>query len=665
MAIGLSKFWALTRKWLFSKNPISAPSKKQPNELKQTCSDLILLDSYRGAAPVEFWSKFPFAPIPSETRTRINRQALENLIDKWSPSWSHSKRVRSQKLMNDLWHGGSAYQSEILPPITVKNAESAFMHGALLTEKIASWVESGYVAGPFEYAPFPGFRSNSLMEMDRNDKIRPVINMSGPKNSSFNSNILAKRMEKVRMSTAKSFGYDVREAGKNALMSKFDLKDAFKLIPARQQDWKLQGFSWLGRSFFETQMIFGARPSVSNFDRLGKTVVELAKSSAGLNSVHVHRTLDDIPIVGPENSGITELLSKAVKAVCEEAEIPLAENDEKKEKAFFCEKTGIVLGIGFRTEDASWFISEQKGEKIMSSIYESCCKKYISLNEIQKLMGQLNDLAQMCPFLKMFLSSGYSLLASFKEDYGIVKLIEDQVKKDWLICFNAAKSAKKGLPLQKRPSGPPLGAMSFYTDAAGCKFNLVNGVRINQNKIGDRGAACTAYMESELVWFCSFSWPMKFLEDLRDEKGAFYGSKMSTLECIGVLLPFLTNPSLMMGKCVVFFTDNLPLVYGFESKNIKFDKSATALIRAIGLMSAYLGCRVWVSHTPRMSCEKAVLADHLSRQSSTTDEEKTMLSFVSTNVLEGVLINWLNNPVDCASLPELLLQEVESKIVIP
>jgi hypothetical protein len=73
-------------------------------------------------------------------------------------------------------------------------------------------------------------------------------------------------------------------------MSKYDLKDAFKNIPARKEDWGKQGFKWLGRFFLETQMIFGASPSVSNFDRLGSTLLELAVLNSGFPRFRVHRT---------------------------------------------------------------------------------------------------------------------------------------------------------------------------------------------------------------------------------------------------------------------------------------------------------------------------------------------------------------------------------------
>jgi hypothetical protein len=81
----------------------------------------------------------------------------------------------------------------------------------MLTDKIASWVSTGYVAGPFKTTPVPGFRANPLMAVVRKGTVRPIINLSAPKGASFNDNVNTYKLEKVHMATAQSFGYAVRK----------------------------------------------------------------------------------------------------------------------------------------------------------------------------------------------------------------------------------------------------------------------------------------------------------------------------------------------------------------------------------------------------------------------------------------------------------------------
>ena len=63
-------------------------------------------------------------------------------------------------MISDLRQGANAYHRQELPQISMSNAKSAVEHGALLTDTIATWVKKGFVAGPFDTPPLPGFREN-------------------------------------------------------------------------------------------------------------------------------------------------------------------------------------------------------------------------------------------------------------------------------------------------------------------------------------------------------------------------------------------------------------------------------------------------------------------------------------------------------------------------
>jgi hypothetical protein len=65
-------------------------------------------------------------------------------------------------------------------------------------------------------------------------------------------------------------------------MWKFDMVDAYKTIPAAQQDLRLQGFTWLGKFFIELKKVFESKEAVSAFDRLNNTLVSLAAIQAQL-----------------------------------------------------------------------------------------------------------------------------------------------------------------------------------------------------------------------------------------------------------------------------------------------------------------------------------------------------------------------------------------------
>ena len=245
---------------------------------------------------------------------------------------------RADKVIRDLESGAGAYQKSELPPLSSYNARSAYENGALLTDTIATWVKKGFVAGPFDVPPMAGFRANPLAAVVRNGKVRPILNMSGPKGRSFNENVDKSRLERLHMGTARQFGGALLDAGQDAVFSKFDLQDAYKLVPAKVKDYRLQGFCWLDKYFVETQQGFGGVPSPSNFDRLAKTKDLVVCIESGTPRSQVFRALDDLPCIARASSGIVEKFSQKMKEVCSDLNIPLADNCPKAEKAFEVQK---------------------------------------------------------------------------------------------------------------------------------------------------------------------------------------------------------------------------------------------------------------------------------------------------------------------------------------
>jgi len=617
------------------------------------------LDDYGVPAKEEFWSNFPKRVAPEKVETPVNTKILRWMIEKNSSNLTTHQVRRGVKLLKDLEEGASAYQRHSLPPTTVSNTPSAIEYGQLITDKLYSWLIDGYICGPYDYPPFPGFRCNPIMAVVRGGKVRPVINMSAPSGYSFNDNLVWEEMEKVRMTTAKDFSYKIKECGKNALMSKFDLKDAYKILPAKKEDWRLQGIKWLGKYFFETQMIFGATPSVSNFDRLGSTIVELAVLDSNIPRKLVSRTLDDIPVVAPTGTSYTEDFTKSLKNICGRLNLKLAEICPKKEKAFECSTEGIVLGIGFDTRKMEWYLPKEKADKFIAGalnlIYGKCC----SLKQLQTVMGYINCLAQMNRFLKPYQFGGNRMLAEFGGDESIILSLQEKVKEDILVCTRFANSAREGIPIASRPSQIPLLYKEFYSDAAGAAFSMVNGARISKCVEGDRGVACLALSEKkELFWWNKVIWPMRFLEMEKDKKGFFYGSKTATLEAIGLLMPLLELGEKLMNSTLVFRTDNLPVVYGWLNGGIKFDETASIIIRAMYLISAYLGATVHVLHVPRNSDNWAELADSLSRKQTTRREDEKWLAPMKGDKINEELKKWLEKPCEDWGLPERLLSSI-------
>ena len=627
--LGLPSNWAEVEKWARKEFRFGPPI--QSNK-KSAVSKFQNLD-FSKDADEGFWDHFPSRILPAFPSTRIKIQEFESVFTKTKPTLLIHEETIGQSAVDNLKFGAPALQRSPLPGCVLKNASSAIQHGPVFTETLENWIKEGYVAGPFAVPPLDNFRANSIMAVEQKGKVRPILNMSYPKHKSFNDEIDKDLVQKVKMSSARQFGQSVLKAGRGGRMFKIDMQDAYKHVPAKVEDFHLQGLKWLGRYFCDTQQIFGAATAVANFDVLGATVLNIILSGCDIPRHLVHRTLDDVACVVPADSPWGDEMSSSYKALCNKVNIKLAEDCPRHEKAFTGVTKGTVLGIQFDTASLSWRISSDKAADILSDIHSVILGNHVDLKQMEKLTGRLNNFGQMCPFLQAFKRPMNNLLASFKDDYSILLPVSTELTADLRVWAAVVTHANGWLPIPEEMPCPPLDALKFVSDAAG--------------GTGDEewaGVASLRVTDANSFWFaCTGVWLQAILKG-KDEKRASFASKTTTLETIGLLLPFLSVPNIVKGRNVILGVDNVSVVFGWLNRSVNGDLSASALLRALHLVSLFLECRIFVIHVPRQSCRASYMADSLTRASSATKDSWAALTGAALFSQPAPLWDWLNNP---------------------
>jgi hypothetical protein len=180
------------------------------------------------------------------------------------------------------------------------------------------------------------------------------LNVSEPSGNSFNDNVDTKSVEKVFMDSARSFSNKILQAGKSARLDKTDVKDAFKNVPAKTEELRLQGFMVENRYFVELRMIFGARTALAHYDILGNTIEKLAIAESGIPRHFVGRAVDDQPVATLKNSTWGKEFTDSYRRICKEVNVELADDCVNCDKAFTDSTQGKVLGIWFNSEKLSW-----------------------------------------------------------------------------------------------------------------------------------------------------------------------------------------------------------------------------------------------------------------------------------------------------------------------
>ena len=650
--LGIPNDWSRTESWLSFREKVKKIAKEVITKKALKNSEIPELDDYEKPQSKEFWSIFPKNYDSSKCKNLKRAIRLKKRLISIKDKISDASFRRGMKTVEYLTNGAPACQIKELPGCMVKNANTSFRNGRIVTDNIATWAKEGVICGPYDCPPFKKFRSNCLMGIEQHDKVRIVLNVSLPESLSFNSNIKEEKMEKVKMSSARLFGFSVKKAGKNAVMSKFDLKDAYKNMPCEEKDHRLQGFRWLDKYFFECTQIFGARTAVANFDIMGNTLKTIALQSCSIPSDLVHRQLDDVPVVGPCSKDWCQEFTKSYEKTCAEMLISIAPDCPKMEKAFKNSTYGKVLGINFDTKNLCWNLPYEKRERAISAICDALDSE-TSLLQMQKLMGRLNDISLMCPFLQGFKKP---LLNDLKRTHSSDKpiILSEQSKKDLLVWAGMLLDKNEWIPIPSEPCAETVAHKTFTSDAAGEAAGCTD--------CNTPGAASIGFDEDGIFIMAKrIIWPQGMMNK-KDSKGVRLGDKSTTLEIIGVLLPLLLIPEKLKNQHLVFKVDNIACIYGWENRAMKGDIMASIIVRAIHLISCYLGSTIHMYHLPRKSDFESNMVDRMTREKTLSFQDRKLLNSFRNLKIPSFFMDWLSYPTEDWDLSMKILNHVKDLV---
>jgi hypothetical protein len=215
----------------------------------------------------------------------------------------------------------------------------------------------------------------------------------------------------------------------------------------------------------------------------------------------------------------------------------------------------------------------------------------------------------------------------------------------------------KWLPISSHLFEPSRWTKEFVSDAAGLAAQASWQTKPGCGNVG-------IDMDGTVIFANQFIWPSEFIRHKSDEHSVRYGDKTTTLETIGLIIPLLLVPELLVNQHVRFMVDCLGTVFGMHNKAAKGDETASVFIRAAYLIAGFLGCTLHVQHLPRVSDWGALVSDRLSRESTTTRQDKNLIDAFHNRKLPQCLLRWFQGPSVDYGLATQLLEHVE-RIINP
>ena len=122
------------------------------------------------------------------------------------------------------------------------------------------------LAGPFQSPPFSPFLVSTLGLVPKKTpgEFRLIHHLSFPKGSSVNDGIPPEHT-RVCYATTEDAIQQIKLVGSGAYLAKTDIKNAFRILPIRQEDYGLLGMKWRDKFYYDLCMPMGCSSSCRTF----------------------------------------------------------------------------------------------------------------------------------------------------------------------------------------------------------------------------------------------------------------------------------------------------------------------------------------------------------------------------------------------------------------
>ena len=436
---------------------------------------------------------------------------------------------------------------------------------------IQAELASGRIAGPFPCPPLEPFIVSplGLVPKKEQNKFRLIHDLSYPKHGEIPS--VNDGIDPVDAAVSyETFDFVVdliHHMGRDALLAKVDIENAFRIIPVHPSDRHLLGFSFEGEIFYDRCLPMGCRSSCAIFEAFSCAIQWIACYKLGIPGVsHI---LDDFIFAGPAASQITAKALDSFLHFCELCGIPI-----KHSKTVPPSTCITAHGIEVDSVAMEARLPRDKLERARALLADFADKKRVTLLDLQSLIGFLGFACKVIVPGRAFLRRLINLTLGVTNPRCSVKL-NAEARRDiraWLLFLESYN----GVSVLPSPDFTDSKTLHLYTDASGSiGFGAVLGNR----------------------WF-NGTWHSSF-DDVH----------ISTKELFPIVLVTEVWGDVLANRRVLFHTDNAAVV-AIINKQSSRDEVNMHLIRCLVIALLRHNVVFKAQHIPG-KCN--VLADMLSR----------------------------------------------------
>lgn len=328
-------------------------------------------------------------------------------VDAWISHLDLFPHADKDWLLNGLIFG---FKLEIQCAVVVSaesNCRSAKVHGDVINNYLKEEINMGSIAGPFSNPPILDLHINRFGVIPKSTpgKWRLITDLSFPIDGSVNTFIPDSKASVSYEGIPEAISKMVK-LGPGALMAKFDIKRAYRLLPVNDQDRKYLGMKWDGKFYVDLALPFGLRSAPQIFTRFADILQTLFERTGPVR--YIQHYLDDFFIVGEPKSNECQVALNNCFRVCQSLGVPLAE--DKTEGPSTC-----ITFLGFELDSLAMELRLPaiKLEKIKAKLKLWESRRSGTKRKLLSLIGSLQHCCQAIvlgrPFLRRLIDRAYSV----------------------------------------------------------------------------------------------------------------------------------------------------------------------------------------------------------------------------------------------------------------
>ena len=330
------------------------------------------------------WASSRGPPLVLPSRTNWQPSPLLPAI--WAAALQrHPDRHFAEYLVRGLEEGFRiGFKAEASLQSASRNMSTAYTTPHVVSGYLDTECSLGRVIGPLSSPPVGLMVSKFgvIPKRYQPGKWRLILDLSSPQGNSVNDGI-SQELAAINYPSVDTAVQPILQAGRGALLSQIDIKEAYRIVPVHRQDWYLLGMRWNDNFFIDTRLPFGLRSAPKIFSAVADALQWILSQNGAPTCIHY---LADFLFVESPSSRPKTLAT--VTPLLEALRVPTAPSKIEGPSTVL-----TFLGIELDSFHLTARLTYEKLERLTSILQEWTDRKRCTKRELLSLIGTLQHAA--------------------------------------------------------------------------------------------------------------------------------------------------------------------------------------------------------------------------------------------------------------------------------